>query len=253
MTKLAVQDLKVQIDNTPLLNDISLSIGTGELSILLGPNGSGKTTLLRAALGLIKKQSGTSKLNDEDIASLSPSTRAKSIAYLPQMQQLAWPLLVKDIVALGRFAYGSNISKLTSEDRDIVSEAISSCDIEHLSNRRMNTLSGGEKARVHCARTFASSAPLIVADEPVAALDPRHQYKVLDLFKSYVAQGNGALIVLHDLSLAAKYADRLIWLKDGQIVADGSPVDTLTTQRLADVYQIDAEVVGSDITIKGAV
>ncbi|WP_018996428.1 ABC transporter ATP-binding protein [Hirschia maritima] len=253
MTKLAVQDLKVQIDNTPLLNDISLSIGTGELSILLGPNGSGKTTLLRAALGLIKKQSGTSKLNDEDVAALPPSIRAKSIAYLPQMQQLAWPLLVKDIVALGRFAYGSNINKLTSKDRDIVYEAISSCDIEHLSNRRMNTLSGGEKARVHCARTFASRAPLIIADEPVAALDPRHQYKVLDLFKSYVAQGNGALIVLHDLSLAAKYADRLIWLKDGQIVADGSPTETLTPQRLADVYQIDAEVVGSGITIKGAV
>ena len=252
MTELHLKNVSVEVEQTLLLGNITLSLNTGELVVLLGPNGSGKTTLLRAALGLMDIDSGSSNLNGKEINSLPPNTRAQSIAYLPQMQQLAWPLLVEDIVALGRFAYGSNMGKLSDPDHSIVNETIIACDIEHLRRRKMNTLSGGEKARVHCARTFASKAPLIIADEPVAALDPRHQYKVLDLFKNYVALGNGALIVLHDLSLAAKYADRLIWLKEGRIVTQGTPAKTLTPQRLADIYKIEAEISNGDVKIIGA-
>ena len=130
--------------------------------------------------------------------------------------------------------------------------AIAQCDLAALAERDTDTLSGGELARVHCARAFASETPLLIADEPVAALDPRHQFRVMDIVRQFVAKGGGALVVLHDIALAARYASRMVWMQEGRIIADGPPEETLTEQRLAEVYGVRARVDGAVVEIEGA-
>jgi len=227
--------------------------GLGEFVALLGPNGAGKSSLLKAALGLVKPQSGTITLGGDDVHTLSPMARAQRAAYLPQARPLAWPNTVKDIVALGRYAFGGNLGQLSPSDADAVEQAIEECGIEKLMNRKANTLSGGELTRVHCARAFAARAPLIIADEPVAALDPHHQHRIMEIIRQYVTSGHGALVVLHDMSLAARYADRIVWMKDAEVVANGSPSDTLTEQRLADVFGVRASINGKEVIVEGAI
>ncbi|MEH6695272.1 MAG: ABC transporter ATP-binding protein [Hyphomonas sp.] len=252
MTDFTVTDLTVKAGRTTLVEGAGFSLAPGELVALLGPNGAGKTSLLRASLGLEKRTSGTASLNGDDCTTLSPMERARRVAYLPQQRPLAWPNAVRDVVALGRFAYGAAPGRLSQPDADAVDRAMETCDLAALAHRSADTLSGGELARVHCARAFAAEAPLLIADEPVAALDPRHQFRIMDIIQSYVARGGGALVVLHDISLAARYASRLIWMKDGHIVADGPPAETLTAERLSEIYGVRAHVHGTLVHIEGA-
>lgn len=252
MTELHVENLTLSVRQTPLVEAASFTLKAGELVVLLGPNGAGKTSLIRGALGLLPNMSGTVQIDQTALAEFSPLARARQIAYLPQIRPLAWPNRVRDVVALGRFAHGVAPGKLSGKDAEAVDKALTSCDLVAFSDRAMDTLSGGELARVHCARAFATEAPLLIADEPTAALDPRHQFRILDLIKSYVDQGAGALLVLHDIELAARYADRLIWMKDRRIVAEGSVQNTLTSERLADVYGVAATIDGAHVRMEGA-
>lgn len=252
MTELTVSNLTIKARDAVLVSAASFALNTGELVVLLGPNGAGKTSLIRGVLNLDRPAAGTALLGGKSLAALTPSQRAREIAYLPQIRPLAWPNRVRDIVALGRFSHGAAMGKLSSEDDAAVSSALASCDLLHLEHRGADTLSGGELARVHCARAFASECPLLIADEPTASLDPRHQFRILDLIKAYVDAGGGALLVLHDIELAARYATRLIWMKDGKIVADGPVEDTLTEERLAEVYSVQATVDGRRVVMDGA-
>ena len=244
--------ISVSAEGSPLIKDIELDLKPGELTALIGPNGAGKTTLLRTLLGLIQPDTGQVSLNGMDVQKLSPIKRARQIAYLPQTRLLAWPNIVTDVVALGRFAFGTTPAKLSPSDKAIIDEAMIACDIVHLAERRADSLSGGELARVHCARIFAAQAPFLIADEPVAALDPRHQIRIMKLIKTYVSTERGALVVLHDINLAAQNADRLIWMKDGRIIADGTPKDTLTVERMADVFGVRALINKSHIYVEDA-
>ena len=257
MIELAINNLGFAIEDKPILHDISFALKQKELVIMLGPNGAGKTMALRAAMGLVKNAAGSACLtmgeNKVETKNLDPVLRARHISYLPQIRPLAWPSQVGDIIALGLFAYEVTPGRLTPEDQQKVDNAMASCGISHLAKRNADTLSGGELARVHCARGFVAQAPLLIADEPVSALDPYHQYQIMDLFKAQVKTGSGALIILHDINLAARYGDRLIWLKDGHIDADGSVKDTLTAKRLADIYGIDAQIDGDKIHISGVI
>ena len=252
MTDLRAENITVKAGESTLVNSASFTLAAGELVAMLGPNGAGKTTVLRASLGLQTPDAGAAYIDGEDTKNLSPHKRARRLAYLPQTRPLAWPNRVSDIVALGRYSHGANLAKLKGADLDAVNHAIEACDIAHLKDRQADTLSGGELARMHCARAFAAQAPLLIADEPVAALDPRHQFRVMDLIQAYVEQGGGALVVLHDIALAAKYASRLIWMKDGEIIADGAPMETLSEKRLADIYGVKAIVSGNSVQIIGA-
>jgi len=252
--ELIAKNISITAGAASLLRGVDLHLQSGELVALLGPNGAGKTTLLRTALGFLKPKTGTVTLGGDNVQALSSIDRARRVAYLPQTRPLAWPNIVRDVVALGRYSHGARLGRLGQEDATAVESAIAACDISHLAMRKMDTLSGGELARVHCARAFAAQAPLLVADEPVAALDPRHQYRVMSLIRDYV-HGNhtsqrGALVVLHDISLAARNADRLIWMKDGKILANGTPQDTLTPERLAQVYGVNAQISGTNIQIE---
>ena len=252
MTELACNALTVVRDGATLVNDASFRFRTGELVALLGPNGAGKTTLLRAALGLAPPTSGAATLGGDDTKSLSPRKRARRASYLPQRRPLAWPSPVRDVVALGRFSHGAALGRLGDADRRAVARALESCDLTAMADRATDTLSGGELARVHFARAFAAEAPLLIADEPVAALDPRHQHRIMELVRSFVDKGGGALVVLHDITLAARFADRLLWMRGGRIVADGMPAETLSAERLAEVYGVRAGVEGLNVQIEGA-
>ena len=250
---ITARNIGVSIDGNQLLTDIELELVPGELTAILGPNGAGKTTLLRTLMGLIPADTGQITLNGLDVQGLSPLKRAKHIAYLPQTRLLAWPNRVVDVVALGRFAYGANPAKLSQSDSGVIKAAMDACDIAHLAERRADSLSGGELARVHCARTFAAQAPFLIADEPVAALDPKHQIRIMKLIKNYMGPNHGALVVLHDINLAAQYADRLIWMKEGRIIADGSPQETLTAARMADVFGVKARIDKAHIYVQDVI
>ena len=252
MTDLVAKCLTLETNGAKLVDAASFKVSPGELVVLLGPNGAGKTSLIRSALGLVAPTSGTAEMDGQNTRQLSPIERARKIAYLPQIRPLAWPNQVHDVVSLGRFSHGAVLGKLTGSDAVAVDRAMVACDLTHLAYRSTDSLSGGELARVHCARALATQAPLLIADEPTAALDPRHQFRILDLIDNYVGDGGGALIVLHDIELAARYATRLIWMKGGKIVADGSPAETLTAERLSDVYRVVARVDGDRVIMDGA-
>lgn len=235
-----------------LVSGADLQVHAGELVALLGPNGAGKTTLLRAALGLLPTEKGSALLGGTPAGTLPAAERARKAAYLPQARPMAWPNVVADVVALGRFAHGASMGRLGPEDRAAVSRALDACELRGLADRRADTLSGGEAARMHFARALAADAPLLIADEPVAALDPRHQFKIMDILARFVADGGGALAVLHDVGLAAAYAHRLVLMKDGRIIAEGAPETVLTAELLAETYGVAARLEGGRVLMDGA-
>jgi len=253
MTDLSIKNVSV----TDRVSKASLELKRGEFVVILGPNGAGKTTLLKTALNLIKPDSGDVFYGQINNQSLSPIERAKLVSYLPQMRPMAWPNIVRDIVALGRYSHGASLGALSGDDESAVDMAIKACGLESLSERRVDSLSGGELARMHCARAFAAQAPLLIADEPVAALDPHHQFKIMNLIRDYTqgrhTQSGGALVVLHDIHLAAQYADRLIWMKDGHIVASGTVKETLNAKRIAQIYGVKANVKEKNVQINGVI
>lgn len=242
MAELLAKNITVRAAGAVLVERASFELRQGKLVALLGPNGVGKSTLLRAVLGFAATAGGTATLDGSPVTALSPMARARNISYLPQQRPLAWPNTVRDVVALGRFAHGAALGRLGKTDADAVERALTACDLQALSERQVDTLSGGELARVHFARASAAEAPLLLADEPVAALDPRHQLKIIELIRDFVDGGGGALVVLHDVALAASFADRLLWMQAGRIIADGPPADTLDDARMASVYGVRAQV-----------
>lgn len=254
MTEIIASNITVTVGSATLVHDASLTLSPGELVAILGPNGAGKTSLLRALLGLVDVASGRALLDGENCATLPATERARFVSYLPQRRPLAWPNKVRDVVALGRFAHGAALGRLSAPDAEAVDDAICACDLVALAERSTDTLSGGEIARVHFARALAACAPLLIADEPTAALDPLHQLGIAQLLRDFVDKGGGALVVLHDISLAARFADRLLWMQGGGIVATGSPAETLSSELIRDIYGVHAHVAqddnGFDIRIK---
>lgn len=243
MTDLICTDLSLAAGDAVIAQGLSLSVRPGELVALLGPNGAGKTTLLRAAIGLIAPRAGTVRLGGDDPRALAPAERARRCAYLPQARQAAWPTSARDVVALGRFAHGAAPHRLSPTDRAAVDDAIAACGLTDLQHRALDALSGGEQARVHIARALAAHAPMVLADEPAAALDPLHQDRVMRLLRRFADDGGAALVVMHDPTLAARHADRLVWMAEGRIIADGPPRDTLTPETLARAYGVRADII----------
>lgn len=245
MSALAVSALSVSLSGRAVLRDISLTLGAGEFVGLIGPNGAGKSTLIRAVLGLVPS-TGAIRLDGQPLSSLEASARARSIAYIAQGRDVAWPMAVETLVALGRTPHLGPFTPLGPTDRAAVDDALDRMDLQAFRHRPATELSGGELARVLIARALAQEAPVLLADEPTAGLDPSHQITLMRLFETMAREGRTILASTHDLSLAARYCTRLILLRDGKIVADGSVTDVLTPQNLEDVYGVRAFIGEAD-------
>jgi len=235
---LELDSVQVRLAGHDVLRDVSAKLQSGTLTALLGPNGAGKTTLLRAVAGLIASE-GRMILAGIDMAALPLPDRARRIAYLPQGHVAHWPLPARDIVALGRYAAGArDPARLGAADRSIVEAAMERTECLHFAGRNVQTLSGGERARVMLARVLAADAAVILADEPTAALDPRHQLSVMSLLKAEARRGALVVAVTHDITMAARFADRVILLADGTVAADAPPAEALSDAWMAEVYGV---------------
>lgn len=235
---LQLNGMSVALSGRTIVRNVSFCLPQGHLVALVGPNGAGKTTLLKSLCGLLPS-SGVLRINGEDVSKLSILERARRFGYLPQGHLVHWPLPVRDIVALGRYPHGAvDPSRLSDRDERAVTEAMTAADVTHFSDRRVTELSGGERSRVALARVLAIQSPVVLADEPVASLDPRYQIDVMSLLRNVADNGALVIAVMHDLGFAARFADRVLVLSEGELVADGSPQEALTEAILADVFRV---------------
>ncbi len=240
MTLLTAENLNVARAGRNVLKNVSLSLSLGHLVALVGPNGAGKTTLLRALAGLIPSD-GSIRVNGDALSSLPLRERAKRFGYLPQGHVVHWPLPARDIVALGRYPHGvTDPARLTPKDAEAVLRAMQATDVVEFSDRRVTELSGGERSRVALARVLAVEAPVILADEPTASLDPRHQIDVMKNLRTAADKGVLVIVVTHDLGLAARFADHVLVLSEGRLISQGAAAEALSEQVMAKVFRINA-------------
>jgi iron complex transport system ATP-binding protein len=234
MTLVSVSGLGVRRRGRPVLQDIGLDVGGGELVGLIGANGAGKTTLMRAILDLLPHEGRSS------VAVMPPGARARHVAWMPQSREIAWPVSVETLVMLGRIPHLGPGQRPSEGDRAAVDRAIATLELGPFRHRPATELSGGEQARVLIARALAQETPVLMADEPIAGLDPEHQIATMRVFAALAAKGQAVLVSLHDLGLAVRHCTRLIVLDRGRIVADGPPRAVLTPQRLRESFRISA-------------
>ena len=241
MVSIVLDQVGVTLGRRAVVRDVSAEFGPGTLTAIVGPNGAGKSTLARAMLALVPV-TGQIRIDGIDVAAMLRADLARRIAYVPQGQLLHWPLTVERLVGLGRLPHLAPMSRISNADTAAIERAMQRADVLHLRDRIATELSGGERARALYARALAVEAPALIVDEPLASLDPGHQIDVMDLLRAEAADGALVIAVLHDLTLAARYCDRLLLIDDGRVVACGTPAEVLTTERLCAVYCIDARV-----------
>ena len=216
------------------LRDASIELHAGEVLGLIGPNGAGKSTLLNTLSGIISTE-GNILINNYDVNSLTSKQRAQFVGLQPQSINSAWSINVSDVVELGRLPWGDC-------DTDAIQQAIEWAGIKDFTQRKIDELSGGERARVWLARVLAGKPKALLADEPIANLDIHYQIAVMDVLRSYADKQNGVIVAIHDLSVAARYCDRLCLMKDGSIVATGNVSDVLNRNLLSDTFGIPVNV-----------
>ena len=237
-------ELKDVVGSHGIQTEFSLKIAAGEMVGILGANGAGKTTLLRLMTGALVKTSGAIHLDGQPLESYKPMDRARLLAYLPQLEERPDGFTVSDLVYLGRYAYRSAWGRYTTDDARAVDQALESLGLEQWRHRSIQTLSGGEYQRVRLGRALAQSARTLILDEPVAHLDLMNSQKLLKQIHGLNREhGLTVVAALHDLNLASIYFDRLVLLKNGRLVADGTPDQVLNTCDLENAFETQTSVI----------
>ena len=250
-TVVAAKQVRVERGGRALLDGVSLELHAGEVLALLGPNGAGKSTLMALLSGDVPPDGGLVEFGGRPIGDWSLMELARRRSVLLQDNQIMFPFTVHQVVEMGRAPWRR--TPFEDDDNAAIAEAIAAADIGHLGNRRVPSLSGGERARVAFARVLAGRTGVLMLDEPTAALDLGHQEAVLTLARERARAGDAVLVVLHDLNLAAAYADRIALLRDGRVVACDAPERVLTAEIVGDVYRTPVEIIPHPTSGKGIV
>lgn len=237
MNDLVAQSLTLTLGATRALDDVTIAFAPGEVTAVLGPNGAGKSTLMACLAGLMSPDTGLVRIGDMPCRAVPRRELARRIGYLPQTADVHWDIDVGTLVALGRFPHRGRWGDHAA-DRAAVARAMATTDVAHVAHRVVNSLSGGERARVLLARVLAGEPEWLLADEPLANLDLAHQIDGLDGLRGVAAAGAGVVVVLHDLNHAARVADRIVLMKAGRMMAHGRPDEVLTPPIIADVFGV---------------
>ena len=237
MRGLHAQGLTLRRGRREILAGLDLALRPGEVTVLLGPNGAGKSTLLSALAGLLPPAAGKVLLDGDDLSALAPAARARRIGFLPQTPEVAWPLEVRILVGLGRIPH-IGARGLSAGDARIIEAALAEAGAADLADRDASTLSGGERARVMIARVLAGEPDWLLADEPLAGLDPGCQIDAAETLVRRARAGCGVVLTLHDLTLAARIADRILVLGEAKLLADGPPEVALAPDVLARAFGV---------------
>ncbi|MGE0422496.1 MAG: ABC transporter ATP-binding protein [Reyranellaceae bacterium] len=232
-----------------ILEGIELALEPGRLCVVIGPNGAGKSTLLRLLAGIDRPDGGSIRLGDAALESMAPRERARRIAHLPQTTAAHWPLNGRDMVALGRLPHGAGLEAPGAADTAAIARAMARTDTAPFADRRIDMLSSGERARLALARVLATEAEVLLADEPVASLDPAQQLAAMDALREEAGRGAIVVVVLHDLALVSRYADRVVVLSNGRIVGDGPPAAALAPDMLRRVYGARFEMASIPVAV----
>ena len=243
-TTLSLTNVSAKRGKRDIVNNVSLEVREGEVVALVGPNGAGKSSILATLSGDLTPERGEAMLMGRPTSSYRPMQQARLRAMLLQANQVSFPFLVQQVVDMGRSPWAGQPEE--ERDDEAVALAIDSVEIGHLVARRFNELSGGERARVSLARVLAQETPIVLLDEPTAALDLHHQERVMGLIRQLGHDGKSVVVVVHDLNLAAAYADRVALIVDGRIDATGSPAEVITTERISEVYRVDVDVLSDN-------
>jgi len=238
---LIVEGLSAALGGRRVLSGLDLSFAPGRLHGLLGPNGAGKSTLLRVLAGLVP-HAGRASIGPDAIAALPAGIRARRIAWLPQEHDVHWPLPVREVVALGRMPHGATLDRMGDADRAAVARALERTDMTAMADRPVTALSGGEKARALLARALATEAEILLADEPAEGLDPLHRLTVMEALRREARSGRIVIAVLHDLGLAARFADTVALMRPDAPAIQGAPATVLVPDRLREVFGVETKV-----------
>lgn len=238
---LAAQTISLKLGGVQVLDQVDASFAPGRVTAILGPNGAGKSSLLACLAGLRAPDRGSVTLDGISRAEIDARVLARRIGFLPQTADVHWDVDVETLVALGRFPHRGRWGE-SDADRAAVAAAMAATDVTGFAHRIVNSLSGGERGRVLLARVLAGTPDWLLADEPLASLDPAHQLDVLDCLRRIAGQGAGVIVVLHDLNQAARVADDVILLRQGRIIAQGPPDAVLTPARIAETYGVTAQI-----------
>jgi len=241
MSDLVIRDLNLTLNGRAILRDVDVTLRSGRVTAILGPNGAGKSSLLACLTGERTPDSGRLAIGDRPLASLDARSRARIIGFLAQDAQVHWDIDVATLVGLGRLPHRGRWGESVA-DRDAIAAAMTATDCTALAASRVQHLSGGERARVLLARVLAGEPQWLLADEPLASLDPAHQIATLDLIRQTARNGTGVAVVLHDLTQAARVADDVVILKQGSLVAAGPRDSVLTASILADAFDIAVHI-----------
>ncbi len=241
---LKIENLSASYGPRRVLKGISLEVISGEVVALIGPNGAGKSTLIRSVSGLIPVQGGSVRTNGDNLLSLSTMQRARFLAVVPQVAAMPPAYSVWETVLMGRTPYLNFLGQASPNDEAIARDSLAKVDALDLAERRIGELSGGEQQRVLLARALAQSTPILLLDEPTVHLDLQHQVSLMETVRGLAHKDKLAvLIALHDLNLAARYADRLALLVEGEIKAVGTPRQVLTSEVISAAYHLEVKVV----------